>query len=305
MRTLLIAAAFLPAAAGAQGSSQGFGADVDETAMGGLEEAAALYRAAPPTERAESVVDDAALADAGTVQLAIALGQVEEGVRACRTLRQEMQALIGEDYGSYAVNPGWLRRYQSCILTRADEAQRIGDAIDVRQRELIGRVGAAGDEASSDDAMRAADLMARLGARQSAVKLAVAQEGRLQRAFVRYYNTGQMPEVLRAVPARAEAPTPRAPLAPRVPASDTPGAAAPFAPATPAPQEAPPSVHDARYGEPSEPLPPAVPDDAFPTPDFAPPRGADGAPVPLHNPATLPMPQEGPREDEPRDEGAL
>ena len=197
---LLAALAVLPTAALADGP----GGVVDETPGGGMEEAAALYAVAPPTEEAGAVVDEASVAEAGTVQLAALLGQVEAGLEACRTLRREMQALIGDEHGSYSVNPGWLRRYQSCVLRRAGETRALGDAIGARQRELIGRIG---QEEEGGDAMRAADMMARIAARQSEVQRGVAREGRMQRHFVRYYNTGDMPDAL----VEARAPAPEAP----------------------------------------------------------------------------------------------
>lgn len=303
MRPTLLAIAALAAAApqsafAQQLGTQGFGADVDETAGGGLEEASALYFAPPPTEQAEPVLATDRLLDAGTVQLAIALGQVEEGLTACQALRREMQALIGDTYGSYSVNPGWLRRYQSCVVTRAEEVRAVGKAINARQTELISRIGASEAVDAPEgggDAMRAADLMARLSARQSAVKLAITREGRRQRAFVRYYNTGEFPDALREVTARPQV---------RVPAGERPlEGPAPTPIAAPVPA-APPAFDDARFETtPVGSLPPEpvsieeqIPDDSFPTPDFTPPEAASGAPVPLHNPDAEPVPAEGTRQ---------
>ena len=290
MRTLPLLAALAALSGAAQAQVQGFGADVDETAGGGMEEAAALYFAPPPTEAAEAAIDTDRLSDAGTVQLAIALGQVEDGLAACQELRRQMQALIGDDYGSYSVNPGWLRRYQACVVTRAQEARAVGQAIRARQTELISRIGAAEaeDDEAAQDAMRAADLMARLSARQSDVKIAVAREGRRQRAFVRYYNTGEFPDALREEPPRPQV---------RVPAGER-GLAPDDVPLADAEEELvrPDTMGGAILmdGEAIEgAVPTDVPDDAFPTPDFTPPTDASGAPTPLHNPDAEPVPAEG------------
>ena len=205
----LLAGLFLGTAATA--TAQISRAPIDETPPGGLEEAAALYFAPPTDEAVQDAIDLEATRNAGAVALAIALGQVEQGMDACRELRLEMQELIGDTYGSYAVNPGWLRTYQNCLVRRGEEADAIREAIEARQRELIertaesleaGEVSAAEAEANSEAALRAADLMARLSARQSAVRRALRQEGRMQQAFVRYYNTGVRPDALNEAPRR-------------------------------------------------------------------------------------------------------
>ena len=272
---MLAALAALPGLA----QAQGFGVDVDETAGGGMEEAAALYFAPPPTEEAEAAIDTDRLGEAGTVQMAIMLGRVEEGLDACVALRREMQQLIGDDFGSYVVNPGWLRRYQACVVRRAEEARAVGGAVRARQTELISRVGK--DE--SGDAMRAADLMARLAARQSEVKIAVAREGRRQRDFVRYYNTGQMPDSLREERARPQV---------RVPAGERglPTRDRPTAMDDPSPSDLPGGGAILREGEAIEGAVPvsAPAPEPLPMPDFTPPA-ASGAPVPLHDPDAEPV----------------
>ena len=296
MRTLPLLAAL--AALSGTAHAQGFGTQVDETAGGGMEEAAALYFAPPPTEEAEAAIDTARLPEAGTVQLAIALGQIEEGLAACQDLRRQMQSLIGDTYGSYSVNPGWLRRYQACVVARAEEVRAAGAAIRARQTDLISRIGSeeAEDVDAAEDAMRAADLMARLAARQSDVKIEVSREGRRQRAFVGYYNTGEFPDALRETPKRAQVRVPageRGLPRDRPVLRDVPGAAPDLAPS---PTDASIDADSPLGGAilmPGDELPNAVPDDAFPTPDFTPPEGATGAPTPLHNPDAEPVPAEG------------
>ena len=270
MRTSLLAVLAALPLLGTTSLAQGFGADVDETAGGGMEEAAALYFAKPDTEDADAAIDQTRLGDMGTVQLAIALGQVEDGLSACQTLRREMQSLIGDTYGSYSVNPGWLRRYQDCVLTRAEEVRAVGRAIRARQTDLIARIGEEEeDEEAAADAMRAADLMARLSARQSDVKLAISREGRMQRAFVRYYNTGEMPDAL-----REETPRPQV----RVPAGERPLERP--APATDTLREAPDAAADF--------APPSL--EPVSAPGVTPPAAATGAPTPLHDPGAEPSP---------------
>ena len=268
MRTTFLIAAL--AALPMHAHAQGFGADVDETAGGGMEEAAALYFAPPPTEAAEAAIDVDRLSDAGTVQLAIALGQVEEGLSACQDLRRQMQVLIGDDYGSYSVNPGWLRRYQACVVARSQEVRAMGAAIRARQTALISRIGEAEgeDEETAQDAMRAADLMARLSARQSDVKIEVAREGRRQRAFVEYYNTGEFPDALREEPRRPER------QAPADEASD------PTPPAQDDASSLPPEAVGGAILREGEAIEGSVPDDA-PTRDT--PADADGAPTSLRD----------------------
>ena len=272
MRTLTIIAALaaLPGMAVAQGTGEA----PDETPGGGMEEAAALYFAPPPTEEAKPAIDQARLVDAGTVRLAIMLGQVEDALGACQALRRDMQDLIGDTYGSYSVNPGWLRRYQACVLARSDEVRAIGRAVNARRTELISRVGSGEDEAG--DAMRAADLMARLAARQSDVKIAVAREGRRQRAFVGYYNTGEFPDALRETPADERGSPQRERL------QRSPGVVDEPLP-TDLPTDPPMGGAILREGEAIE---GAVP---MPAP---PPAGASGAPTPLRGPAAEPMDSE-------------
>lgn len=205
IRTASILAALLLGGTAAAQTLTAPGATLDETPEGGLEEAAALYFAPPADEEPMPAIDIAGVENAGAVALAIALGRVEEGIQACQDLRDEMQQLIGDTYGSYSVNPGWLRAYQNCLLRRGEEADAIEAAIEARQRELISRTAAATgteDEADSEASLRAADLMARLSARQSAVRRALRQEGRMQQAFVRYYNTGTRPDILNEAPPR-------------------------------------------------------------------------------------------------------
>ena len=202
-RTTSLLAALLLCTAPA--AAQITGGALDETPEGGLEEAAALYFAPPPDEEPLPAIDLAEVENAGAVALAIALGRVEEGIGACQDLRDEMQQLIGDTYGSYSVNPGWLRTYQNCLLRRGEEADAIDTAIEARQRELIARTAAVSEtesEADSEASLRAADLMARLSARQSTVRRALRQEGRMQQAFVRYYNTGKRPDILNEAPPR-------------------------------------------------------------------------------------------------------
>ena len=184
-------------------AAQDFTTDVDPRPDGGLEEISAVYFAEPPQEEAAEAVSAETLDGAGAVALAISLGRVEEALEECRGLRRDMQRLIGDTYGSYSVNPGWLKRYQSCVLARSEETRAIGTAIRLRQRELIA-ANTDADEGTeeAEAALRAADLMARLSARQSAVKLAIRREARKQKALVQYYNTGEMPEALKERPRR-------------------------------------------------------------------------------------------------------
>ncbi len=243
---------------------------------------AATYFAPPEMEEAPSVLDEERLEGAGAVALAISLGQVETALEGCRETRREMTALIGDDYGSRRVNPGWLRRYQACVLQRSDEARRLGEAIGARKRELLEQVSTreADGEDLSDEAQAAADLMARLGARQSAVKLAVREEVGLQKAFVDYYNTGELPDALvreaaaPQTPATRVVPTPARSMPVRAPArlfpNDLPDEAT---------SETAPGPLDGAVIMPEDSAEPLG--DEGPMADDAVPPGATGAPMPL------------------------
>lgn len=153
----------------------------------GPEEIAARYFAPPPSLVTQTVFDDSDVAGAGALTLASTLGEVEEALALCKRMRYQMEALIGDTYGSYTVHPGWLKAYQECILTRDAEVKRLGAAIDARERALL-------DGADAESAQRAADVMARLAIYHLQVKTSVREEVRAQKDFVRYYNTGNRSE---------------------------------------------------------------------------------------------------------------
>jgi hypothetical protein len=150
----------------------------------GPEEVAAEYFAPPETTDVPRVVTAEGLRGAGAIALATRLGEVQAALAGCKRLRFEMEALIGDTYGSYSVNPGWLNRYQNCLVARNQEQRLIGTAIDERRRQVL-------EANEGTAALRASDVMARLSVYQIEVKDAVQKEFAAQKEFVRYYNTGQ------------------------------------------------------------------------------------------------------------------
>ncbi|MBB4657654.1 hypothetical protein [Parvularcula dongshanensis] len=246
---------------GAPAFAQDLSEAVDQTPEGGMEEAAARYRAEPPAEVAPATVTAAGLEGASEVDLAMAIANVETGLEACRDLRFDMQGLIGAAPGAYAINPGWLRAYQSCLLRRGEESKLVRAAISRRRTEVIGEVGDAGGD-TEQAALRAADQLSRLSARQSELALAVQREARLQKDFVRYYNTGEKPASLGGQRSAPAASTPPAGAAP----SDEPIEAAPMPEQTLPPAEQPGSV-DGALIVPDQMTEPMPAQDAPPTPE--------------------------------------
>lgn len=161
----------------------------------GPEEMAVTYAAPPATEAASPAVTADELSGASAVALAISLGRVETALGECRAIREDVSGLIGDRPGARSVDAGWLRAYQACVLARAGEAKAVGEAIRERQGALLAQQGD-GEAVTDEAAARANDLMARLSARQSEVRLAVRRELDQQKALVRYYNTGERPAEL-------------------------------------------------------------------------------------------------------------
>ncbi|MEM9235063.1 MAG: hypothetical protein AAGA69_12595, partial [Pseudomonadota bacterium] len=135
----------------------------------GPEAIAAQYFAPPNSKEAQRVVSDRTLERAGPITLARSIGRVEEALAQCKAMRFQMEALIGDNYGSYSVHPDWLDGYQSCLEVRFEEIGDIKDAIDRRQQALL-----SGQDA--ENAVRAADAMARLSVYQLDVRKEIEAE---------------------------------------------------------------------------------------------------------------------------------
>ncbi|RFB03962.1 hypothetical protein [Parvularcula marina] len=153
----------------------------------GPEAIAAQYFAPPSSTKVDRVVTTERLERAGPITLARSIGKVEEALTQCQALRLQMEALIGDNYGSYSVHPGWVDGYKDCLETRFDEIQQVKVAIDRRQQALLSGQNA-------DSAVRAADAMARLSVYQLDVRKAVEAEVSEQKKFIAYYNTGNKPQ---------------------------------------------------------------------------------------------------------------
>ncbi|GGD01284.1 hypothetical protein [Aquisalinus flavus] len=141
------------------------------------------YKAPPESETAEPVVEPSQLRYASEIDMNRALSAVEEGLRSCVDLRQQIESRIGETYGSYSVHSGWLRAYNACVLQRHRDIRTVGDAIEARRRDIIS--GGADEGATTMTGM-----VDRLIARQSAIKLAISGEMAMVGPLFAYYNTG-------------------------------------------------------------------------------------------------------------------
>lgn len=153
----------------------------------GPEAVAAQYFAPPTSTEVERVTSTARLERAGPITLARSIGKVEDALAECRALRQQMETLIGDNYGSYSVHPDWVEGYKNCLETRFAEIKEIKTAIERREKALL-----SGQDA--DAAVRAADAMARLTLYQLDVRKAIEAEVSEQKNFVKYYNTGNRAE---------------------------------------------------------------------------------------------------------------
>ena len=178
----MIVSSLLAAAAALTLSSQPMPANPDD----GPESRAAHYFAPPDSTEAQNVVDTSRLGYAGPITLARSIGLVEDGLGQCVTMRKQMEELIGDTYGSYSVHPDWVDSYQSCLQTRHQEIKEIGTAISKRQKDLM-------DGKDAEAALRMSDAMARLTVYRGEVKRAIEAEGKRQKDFVAYYNTGNKP----------------------------------------------------------------------------------------------------------------
>lgn len=178
----MIISSLLAAVAALTLSNQPVPASADD----GPESRAAHYFAPPDSTEAEHVLDTSRLDYAGPITLARAIGLVEEGLGQCVTMRKQMESLIGDTYGSYSVHPDWVDGYQSCLRARHQEIKEIGNAITKRQKDLM-------DGKDADAALRMSDAMARLTVYRGEVKRAIEAEGKRQKDFVAYYNTGNKP----------------------------------------------------------------------------------------------------------------
>ena len=149
----------------------------------GPEAISAHYYGPPTTTEAPRVVAKSLLAKAGPIGLARSIGKVDEALAQCKSMRLQMEALIGDVHGSYTVHPDWVAGYQSCLEVRFDEIKDVREAIDARQQNLLN-----GEDGEA--AMRAADAVARLMVYQIDVRKAVEAELQEQKAFVEFYNFG-------------------------------------------------------------------------------------------------------------------
>ncbi|WOI54604.1 hypothetical protein [Parvularcula sp. LCG005] len=149
----------------------------------GPEELAGLFFAPPESTDATVLVTEDDLQGAGAFVLASRLGRVERALSDCKTLRYQMETLIGASMGSYSVHPEWINRYKSCIVQRNEEVKLIGSAIKAQQSAVIGAN-------EGEAALRAADVMARLTVYQTRMKKAVKEEYKAQQSLISYYNSG-------------------------------------------------------------------------------------------------------------------
>lgn len=141
------------------------------------------YKAPPESEKAEPVVEPSQLRYASEIDMNRALSAVEEGLGSCIDLRRQIESRIGDNFGSYSVNPGWLRAYNACILQRHKDIRTVGNAIEARRRDII--AGGADEGATTMTGM-----VDRLVARQSAIKLDISEEMDMVGPLFEYYNTG-------------------------------------------------------------------------------------------------------------------
>lgn len=117
------------------------------------------------------------------LDLGLALGRLEQGMQACTTLRQEMEARIGDRPGSYSVRPAWVKRYQNCIAASRADINAVGEAIRVQRAAAIERLG---DEGATLEF----EFLDKLSIRHAQIRMDNTNEARLQRDFVSYFNTG-------------------------------------------------------------------------------------------------------------------
>ncbi|NHK27854.1 hypothetical protein FF098_008070 [Parvularcula flava] len=141
------------------------------------------YKAPPEDETAEPLVEFSQLRYASEIDLNRALSAVEEGLKGCIALRHDIEARIGDTYGSYSVHSGWLRAYNACMLQRHKDIRTVGNAIEARRRDII-------SGGADEGATTMLGMVDRLIARQSAIKLAISEEMNMVPPLFEYYNTG-------------------------------------------------------------------------------------------------------------------
>ncbi len=141
------------------------------------------YQAPPNSTDVDSLFNQQMLDFPSEVDLVIHLNAIESEVAKCQQLRSEIESRIGDRPGSYNVNIGWVKSYQNCLVQRRNEMDRLLKSMNKLQTETLSN---AGDEGATT----AWDLIAKLNARFSEVRLALNSEFRTQASFVEYYNTG-------------------------------------------------------------------------------------------------------------------
>lgn len=149
----------------------------------GPESIAATYFAPPDAVAFTPTIDEAQLSSGGVVAVARAIGAAEQALAQCQSYRFQMEALIGDTFGSYTVHPDWMTLYQNCLLTRHEEVTTLKRVIAAQEAKLLSGENAA-------NAVAGADTVARLSVYRLSVEKAVVKEVAAQKAFVKYYNTG-------------------------------------------------------------------------------------------------------------------
>ena len=143
------------------------------------------YKAAPDTGALETLFEQDMLEFDSEVNLAVRLNRIEKEIAKCQVVRNDVEKIIGDRPGSYSVDIGWVKVYQNCLVQRRNEMDRLLKKVNQRQAEIV---TAAGD----DGASRQWDMIARVNARYSEVRLHLNSEFKRQADFVEYYNTGVM-----------------------------------------------------------------------------------------------------------------
>ena len=122
------------------------------------------------------------LAQAGTLTLSAQMRGTEEALNGCSNMRKGMEAAIlnaAADEG--AVHPEWFNAYSRCIRHRNAELKALGKVLRTRQQSLL-------EVTEGEDALNAADSMARLSTYHTKLRRAVREEVTAQSALVNLYN---------------------------------------------------------------------------------------------------------------------
>ncbi len=143
------------------------------------------YKAAPDAGALETLFEQDMLEFDTEVNLAVRLNRIEKEIAKCQAVRNDVEKIIGDRPGSYSVDIGWVKVYQNCLVQRRNEMDRLLKKVNQRQAEIV---TAAGD----DGASKQWDMIARVNARYSEVRLHLNSEFKRQADFVEYYNTGVM-----------------------------------------------------------------------------------------------------------------